>query len=39
MHKTLAFLSGAGVAYVGYIALSNQLVFRVLLNMIYYLSE
>ena len=32
LHKTLAFVSGAGVAYIGYISLSNQLVFRVILN-------
>ena len=29
MHKTLAFVSGTAVAFVGYLALSDQLVFRV----------
>ena len=37
LHKTLSFVSGAGVAYIGYISLSNQLVFRVILN--YFIHE
>lgn len=29
MHKSLAFLSGMGVAYIGYLSLSDGLVLRV----------
>ncbi len=39
MHKTLAFVSGAAVAFVGYLALSDQLVFRVYSFLFFFIVE